>query len=84
VELTGAAEQFNEAAVPDLNRTPRSGDSISGGTQKTRQLPEESMPQPRTLFDEMAPAATTLDDPVRELSQCVRSPCFMRLTSGDS
>jgi hypothetical protein len=84
VELTGAAEQFNGAAVPDLNRTPRSGDSSSGATQKTRQLPEESMPQPRTLSDEMAPAAPTMDDPVRELSQCVRSPCFMRLTSGDS
>nr|XP_051216049.1 uncharacterized protein LOC127333689 isoform X1 [Lolium perenne] len=63
VELTRAAEQFNGAAVPDLNRTARSGDSSSGATQKTRQVPEESMPQPRILFDEMAPAAPTMDDP---------------------
>jgi hypothetical protein len=77
VKLTGAA-------VPDLNRTPRSGDSCPGATQKTRQVPEESMPQPRILFDEMAPPAPTMDDPIRELCQCVRVPCIMRLMSGRS
>ena len=79
-----APVQFNGAPVPDLNRTPRSGDSCPGATHKTRQLPEESMPVPRILFDEMAPTAPTMDDPVRELSQCVRLPCIMRLTSGHS
>ncbi|KAK1692359.1 hypothetical protein QYE76_009056 [Lolium multiflorum] len=63
VKLTGTAEQLNGAAVPDLNRTPRSGDSCPGATQKTRQVPEESMPQPRILFDEMVPPAPMMDDP---------------------
>ncbi|KAK1699490.1 hypothetical protein QYE76_016187 [Lolium multiflorum] len=63
VQLTGAPEQFNGVAVPDLNRTPRSGDSCPGATHKTRQVPEESMPQPHILFDEMAPPAPKMDDP---------------------
>ena len=40
VQLTGAPEQFNGAPVPDLNRTPRSGDSCPGVTHKTHQLSE--------------------------------------------
>jgi hypothetical protein len=77
-----APVQFNGAPIPDLNRTPKSGDSCPGATYKTRQLPEESMPEARILFDEMAATAPTMDDPVCELSQCVRLPCIMRLTSG--
>ncbi|KAK1687152.1 hypothetical protein QYE76_048000 [Lolium multiflorum] len=58
-----APVQFNGAPVPDLNRTPRSGDSCPGATNKKRQLPEESMLVPRILFDEMAPTSSTMDDP---------------------
>ncbi|XP_051215878.2 uncharacterized protein [Lolium perenne] len=84
VQLTGPPEQFNGAPVPDLNRTPRSGESCPGATRKARQVPEESMPHPRIMFDEMAPPAPTMDDPLRQLCQCVRVLCIMRLMSGHS
>ncbi|KAK1693037.1 hypothetical protein QYE76_009734 [Lolium multiflorum] len=63
VQFTDAPLPFNGAPVPDLNRTPRSGYSRPSATHKTRQLPEESMLEPRILFDEMAPPAPTMDDP---------------------
>jgi hypothetical protein len=63
-----APVQFNGVPVPDLNRTPRSGDSCPGATYKTRQLPEERMPEPHIMFDEMAATTPTMDDPVCELS----------------
>jgi hypothetical protein len=79
-----APVQFNGAPVPDLNQTSRSGESCPGATQKTRQVPEESMPVRRGLFNEMAPSSPTMDHPVLKLSHCVCLPCVMRLTSGDS
>ncbi|KAK1589989.1 hypothetical protein QYE76_017865 [Lolium multiflorum] len=63
VQFTGAPLHFNGASVPELNRTPRSGDSCPGATHKTRQLQDENMPEPRIMFDEMAPPAPTMDDP---------------------
>jgi hypothetical protein len=61
-----APVQFNGAPVLDLNRTPRSSDSCPGATQEARQVPEESVPVPRSLFEEMAPSAPTMDDPIRK------------------
>ncbi|KAK1668273.1 hypothetical protein QYE76_056432 [Lolium multiflorum] len=49
-----APVQFNGAPVPDLNRTPSSGDSCPGATHKTRQVPEESMPVERDFIGEEA------------------------------
>jgi hypothetical protein len=44
---------------------PRIGDSCPGATQKTRQVPEESMPVPRTLFEEIPPFSSMMDDAIR-------------------
>jgi hypothetical protein len=66
---SGAAPvQFNEAPVPNLNRTPRSGESCPAVTQKTQPVPEENMLVPHTLFKEMKPSSPTMDDAVCSLS----------------
>ncbi|KAK1695379.1 hypothetical protein QYE76_012076 [Lolium multiflorum] len=60
---SGAASvHFNGASIPDLNRTPRSGDSCPGARQKTRQVSEESMSVPHTLFEEIPPSAPMMDN----------------------
>jgi hypothetical protein len=42
------------------------------------------MPVSHTLFEEMAASASTMEDLVRLLSQCLALPCVIRLTFGDS
>jgi hypothetical protein len=63
-----APVQFNGAPGPDLNWTPRSSDPCPDATQKTRQVPEESMSVPRSVFEEMTPYDLMMDNLVRLLS----------------